>query len=261
MPGAHWDGLTDLERLTKRIKELEDQVTALQAAGTHLPFVDNDPAVQYGNIWGMNDNRIRIRKPDGTIREIITTAPGASGSGTLLPPVPAQPQTHQATWAAAWSQGYRQNGQQRADTTLHQGYGNDSFNGNQTSLIGWPYATIATALAGASITAVEVYLYVTHCWWNAGATAGFASHNNASAPATLAGITTGIVSTAHVQGTDQGGKQGWHSISTQFGGWLRDGASKGLTLSPQSTDHQFYCVTAGVGSGLPVPQIRVTYVK
>ena len=87
------------------------------------------------------------------------------------------------------------------------------------------------------------------------------SHTNAAAPGSLGGITTGFVSSSHVRGTDQGGSQGWHSISTAFGGWLRDGSSKGITLSAPDANASYYSVCAGVGSNLPVPQLRVTYIK
>lgn len=258
--GTPWDGRTDLERFAKRIQALEDAVKALQAAGAAVPFTDVDPSPIFGNLWAMNDNRIRLRKPDGTIREIVTTAPGATTTGTPLPAVPAAPKTLQGVWSAAWTQTYKQNGGQRPETALHVGYG-DGYNGIQTCLIGWPYATIASALAGSVVTAVDIYLYCTHCWWNSGSDVGFASHNNTSKPTNLGGVTTGLVSSTHIRGTDQGGVQGWHGISTVFGAWLRDGSSTGCTLTAPSGNASYYSVLAGVGSGLPVPQLRITYVK
>lgn len=258
---AKWDGLTPMEQFAKRIQELEDQVKALSAAPLHVPFVNTDTAAGSSNMWGFNDNRIRVVKPDGTIREIVTTAPGSSTSGVGVPTPPAQTMTHQQTWGAAWSQTYRSNGAQRSETLLHVGNGADSFNGTQTALIGWPYATIASALTGAVISAVEVYLYTTHCWWNGGSTLNFASQFNTAAPGTLTGINTGVLSSGHVRGADQGGGGAWLRVSTQFGGFLRDGTSRGMALVPTSADPSFYAILGGVGSGNPEPQIRITYVS
>lgn len=258
---AKWDGLSPVEKFAKRIQELEDQVKALAATSTHMPFADSDPSTAYGNMWMFNDNRIRIRKPDGTIREIITTAPGTTSTGTTLPPPVAQTSTKQQTWNASFTQTYRGNGQQRSETLLHVGSGQDSFNGTQTALVGWPYATIASALAGSVITAVELFLYATHCWWNSGSTINIASQFNASAPSTLSGINTGVLSSVRVRGADQGGGGSWSRISTQFGGFLRDSTSQGIALVPTSADPSFYAILGGVGSGVPAPQLRITYVS
>lgn len=261
--GTPWNGRSEIERLAKVIQELRDQVTALQAAGLHVPIVDDDPGTQYGNAWILSDNRLRVRRPDGTIIQVSLTATGTGTSGTPLPAPPAQTRTYQSTWSASWSQTYRGNGDQRSENSLHVGYGADSWSGWQTSLIGWPYATIATALTGATVSKVEIYTYCTHCWWNDGASMGVGSHNFTSAPSSL-GARPGIVSTVHVKGSDQGGEpdaQRWKSVSTSFGAGLRAGTQKGTALVAPSTNATYYSVHAGVGSGLPVPKIRITYVK
>jgi hypothetical protein len=173
----------------------------------------------------------------------------------------AQTSTKQQTWNASFTQTYRGNGQQRSESLLHVGSGMDSFNGTQTALVGWPYATIASALAGSVITAVELFLYATHCWWNSGSTINIASQFNASAPSTLSGINTGVLSSVRVRGADQGGGGSWSRISTQFGGFLRDSTSQGIALIPTSADPSFYAILGGVGSGVPAPQLRITYVS
>ena len=220
-----WNGKDAFEKLAKRIQYLEDQVKALAAEPTTIPNVDSDPAAtSVANVWIFNDNRVRIRKRDGTIREIVTTAPGASTSGSGQPAVPAQLVPHRDTWAASWSQTYRGNGAQRSESPLHVGSSGDSFNGLQTALIGWPYAAIQAALAGATIQAVEVYLYATHCYWNSGSDVYFASHTNTAAPGTLAGINTAAFSSAHVRGSDQGGEPDagrWKRVDNTVGGMLR----------------------------------------
>lgn len=263
--GVPWDGRTDIERLAKRIKALEDQVTALTAAGASVPFVDANPDVAYGNLWMFNDNKLRIRKPDGTIREVITTAAAGTTTGTGLPAAPAQPKLFQGTWVATFSQTYQQDGDQRSESFLHVGTpGGDSFNGRQTSLVGFPFATIAAALAGARISRVWLYLYATHCYWNSGSTIAIASHVNASAPGSLGGVNTGILTNVHVKGSDQGGEpdvQRWKPVSTTLGGLLRDGSSCGVALIAPSSDRSYYSILGGVGSPAPAPVIRIQYVK
>jgi len=262
-----WDGKTDMERFAKRIKDLEDSVQALIAAGTVIPNVDADPAAGAGqpNVWIFNDNRLRVRKRDGTIREVVTTAPGSSSSGTPQPALPAQQVTGSQIFEAAWTQTYRGNGAQRTETMLHVGNSGDSFNGIQTALIGWPYASIASALAGATISLVEVYLYTTHAYWNSGATVQFASQFNTSAPSTLTGINTGVLSTGTVKGADQNphqdDNQRWIKVSTNFGGFLRDGTSRGMALIPGGSSYSYYAILGGVGSGIQPPRLRITYAK
>lgn len=250
----------DLQKLAATIKSLQDQITALQAQGAYVPMVDTDPNAQYGNIWLFNDNRIRIRKRDGTIREIVTTAPGSSTTGTGLPAAPAQPTTQQNRWLATWSQTYMQSGGQRSESSLHVGYA-DSYNGRQTSLIGFNSGSIAAGLSGAAINRVEIYLYCTHCYWNAGSTVFIGTHMNGSAPGTLSNVNRIGVSQTHVQGSDQGGNQGWHDISTNIGAWLRDGTATGIVLSAPTSNSSYYSVYGGFGSGIPAPQLRLTYTK
>lgn len=261
--GVSWNGRTEVERLAKQIQELKDQITALSANGSHIPFVDTDPDAAYGNVWAMNDNRIRLRKPDGTIREIVTTAPAGSTTAVALPTPPAQPKTYQTIWNAAWSQTYQGGGGQRSENLLHVGY-SDSYNGRQVSLVGWPYAAVATALSGARITAVEIYLYATHCWWNSGSTVSVSSQINTGAPGTLTGINTGVLTNVHVKGSDQGGEPDgnrWKRVSTNFGAYLRDGTSRGVALSAISNNPSYYSTLGGVSSGAPAPRLRITYVK
>lgn len=257
-----WDGRTEVERLSKMLKNLQDQITALQAAPLRLPFVDADPTTAYpGNWWAFNDNKIHLRKPDGTIREIITTAPASTTTGTPLPPPAAQVTTHVSTYSASFTQTYQGDGDQRNENTLHVGYGSDSFNGRQTALIGFPYATIASNLSGASITKVELYLYCTHTWWKSGASLAVGAQTNTSAPGSLGGVTHVGISGVTVKGTDVGAGQGFHSVSTSLGAYLRDGSSTGIALTAPSNDASHYAILGGVSSGLPVPQLRITYRK
>lgn len=257
-----WNGRDPMERFAKQLKSMEDRITALEAAPTTIPNVDVAPAATYvGNVWMLSDGRFQVRRRDGTVREVAMTAAGSTTSGTTQAPIPAQQTTHQSTYAAAWSQTYRGNGAQRSETVLHVGSSGDSFNGTQTALIGWPYATIATALSGATIQAVEIYLYTTHCYWNSGSTVYFASQFNTAAPGTLGGINTGVLSSGHVVGSDEGGSGGWLRVDNNFGAFLRDGTSRGMALVPPSSNPSYYAIIGGVGSGIPAPQLRVTYLK
>lgn len=263
MPTRPWKAATPVDRLAAQIASMQDQITALNAAGVHIPVVNADPdPVQYPgtNVWMFDDGRLRIRKSDGTVVQLGTAASTGSSSGTTATPPAAAPRTFQKVYSATFSQTYQGNGNQRNENTLHVGYV-DGYNGRQTSIVGFNQATIATDLTGASVRSVELYLYCTHCYWNSGATVQVGGNTNSSAPGSLSGIVFPATSSVGVKGTDQRAAQGYHPISTAFGGWLRSGAIHAITLQAPNNSQSYYSIHGGVGSGLPVPALRITYVK
>jgi hypothetical protein len=256
-----WEQTTPEGNVAAYIRRLEARIRALETRTIYLPFLDTDPDPNTaGNFWMYNDNRLRIRKPDGTIREIVTTAPAGGGSGTPLPPPPAQPKTRSTTWAAAWSQPYRQNGAKRTDSNrLFVGYA-DSFNGRQTALVGMP-TSVQSTLAGSTINKVEVWLYCLHAYWNNGMTCYFGTSTNTSEPGSLPGLSHSQKASATFKGADKGGGGKWVTLPNSFGQWFRDGSAKALALQAPSSSSTYYGYFGGVGSGSPVPQMRITYTK
>lgn len=263
MPTRPWKAATPVDRLAAQLADMQSQLTALNAAGVHIPIVDADPdPVQYPgtNVWMFDDGRLRIRKSNGTVVQLGTAASTGTTSGTAATPPAAQPKTFTKVYGAMFSQTYQGDGDQRNENMLHVGY-SDGFNGRQAAIIGFNQATIAADLAGASVRAVELFLYCTHCWWNSGAQVYVGGNTNSSAPGSLGGIVFSGTSIIGVKGTDQRAAQGYHSISTAFGGWLRSGAIHSITLQAPNNNQSYYSIHGGVGSGLPAPALRITYVK
>lgn len=249
-------GRTPEERFLAEIKALQDRVTALENRPFQLPYVDADPDDAFaGNAWVFQDGRVRVRLPDGTVKQLSTVASTGTTTGTTKPPPPAQPITRVYEGALTFGESYRGSGGVSGSnhtSYLYHGYGGSSFNGNQTALIGFDYATIASALAGSTVTGVWIYLNPVHTWLNAGATAWFGMHSNATKPGSLTGIVRSFVSSAKVVKN----QPKWYQLSTEFGSRLRDGSAKGVVLQAPNNSNQYYAYYA-IGS----PRIRIQYVK
>lgn len=249
-----------VEALAQRLDDLQKQITDLSTKDIIIPVVNADPGTAFaGNIWAYPDGKLNVRLKDGTVKQYSPVTPAAP---TVSNPTPTpQPVTHQGTWTAQWGQAYRASGAQTGgnNTYLYQGNG-DSFNGRQRSLIGFDYASIQSALSGANVTGVRLYLTVAHTWWNSGGTFWFGLHNNTSKPGTWGGtIGRDFVTSNHVPKTGTL----WINLSTEFGSRFRDGSAKGITLQAPSDDRTYYGYAyggPGTNSG-QMPVLQITYVK
>jgi hypothetical protein len=254
-------GITPADDFAARILDLERQVQELKSRPSSVPILAAAPDASYaGNVWGYPDGRLIWRLKDGTLRQVSSVAAtAASGSN---PAQPAQPTTHQTTWGATWAQAYRSNGGKTGGDDRYLYYGNSgasSYNGRQKSLVNFDYAAIQAALAGATISAVEIFLQNIHTWANSGATCWVGAQLNAvgSAPGSYGGAVHDFVSSFHTA-RDTGA---WHTVSTEFGQRLRDAAATGIVLQAPNDSNTYYGYAAGFGSGQTVPQIRITYIK
>lgn len=254
-------GRTPEERFYQEIQKLQDRINQLESRPLQIPYLNADPSTDFkGNIWMFQDGRVHIRLADGTIKELVTSASSGGTSGTPNPAVPAQPITTSKTWPATWSQAYRQSGGFTGSNQTYLYYGNSgdsAFNGTQHSLVGFDYADIQTFLAGSTINKVEIFLDSLHTWANSGSTCFFGMHTNATKPSTYGGVYKDLVSSAKLLRNEQA----YHTLSTEFGQALRDGSAKGIILQAPNSSTSYYGYVAGVGSGLPVPVLRVTYTK
>ena len=254
-------GRTPEERFLEIIDGLQKRIVALEARPLQIPIVDTDPPETYkGNIWMFSDGRLHLRLNDGTIQEFTSGVSSGDSSGSAAPVVPPQPVQRETTWAATWSQAYRQSGGYTGGDQENLYYGNSgesSYNGRQSSLIGFDYANIQATLAGSVINKVEVYLYNEHTWLNAGATVWFGTHSNAAKPSTFGGVTASFISS----GATKRSTGTWHVVSTSIGAVLRDGGAKGIVLQAPNDSTSYYGYASGVGSGTPAPYIRITYTK
>lgn len=250
-----------IEELARKLADMERRLQDFSSAPLRIPEVAADPDASYlGNIWTYSDGKLNIRLKDGTLKQYTPVAP-APPPGAPAPPTP-QPITRQAVWSATWGQAYRASGGPTGanNSMLYQGSSGDSYNGRQRSLIGFDYASIQSALAGSSVTAVDFWIDLRHTYWNGGGTFCLGSHNNASKPGVWGG-TTGRDFISNISVPNSGGR--WYSVSTEFGSSLRDGSAKGITLQAPNNDRTYYGYASG-GPGTSsdrMPVIRVTYVK
>lgn len=177
----------------------------------------------------------------------------ASGSGGGTPPV----QTYTKTYAANWSGSYQSDGDNRNVSECYQGYYSGT-NGNQYSLIGLPYATIQSDLAGATVTKTEIYLNNNHFYSNSGGTAYVGTHTYASEPTTasLSNVSERLDSEAFSYGQAK-----WFTVTNTIANNLKNNTAKGIALGPGPSNSQsYYGYFAGNGQS-GEPQIRITYQK
>lgn len=139
-----------------------------------------------------------------------------------------------------------------------------STNGNQYSVILFPYSTIASDLSGATINKVEVYLNNNHWYNNSGGTAIIGYHNSATTPSsfTYPSSTDNITRSSFTYGQAK-----WVTVDNSIGTAFKNGTAKGILLGKGqtsggtlSTDKLYYGYFAGNGQS-GEPQLRITYTK
>lgn len=168
-------------------------------------------------------------------------------------------QTYTKTYSCTWSGRYNQSGSRlNSNGDIYQGY-YDGTNGNQKSLIGFDYSTIASDLSGATISKVELTMTDKHWYYNDGGTAVIGTHNQSvsSAPASYGSTTANRVQSS---GWPKGGTR-TVSLGTTIGNEFRDGTTKGLCIGPgPSTSKTYYGYFAGQNSSSK-PKLKITYTK
>lgn len=133
-----------------------------------------------------------------------------------------------------------------------------STNGNQYSVILFPYSTIASDLSGATIKKVEVYLNNNHWYNNSGGTAVIGYHNSATTPSsfTYPSSTDNITQSSFTYGQAK-----WVTVDNSIGTAFKNGTAKGILLGKgPSTSKTYYGYFAGNGQS-GEPQLRITYTK
>lgn len=246
----------DLQKLANRILALEDQLAEIRDYGLTVPVFDSDPDdAEPTNLWLFPDGRLRLRMPDGTLREVVSRDGTTTTSAVLLPPEEPVQASYEDMFPATWTASYYGDPQglaQRSTTPLW--YGTAPGVGQQRSMLGFDTAAIVAALAGARVSGVELY------WANldaatASVTIHLGAHTSALPPATLQRTRTDVA--LFETGATE---QDWHSIDPWVGEALRDGVISGLTVD-QPDSHLLSGYAAGVGSGYAVPTLRIAYVK
>ena len=184
-----------------------------------------------------------------------------SGNGGASPPT-----THVKTYSANGSASFQDDGTNRAGFDsghCFQGY-YSSTNGNQYSMITFPYATIQSDLSGATVTKTELYLNNLHWYNNSGGTAVIGTHNQTSVSGNH----------AYSQVTDNInqfswslGQAKWVTLNNSIGNAFKNNTAKGIALGKGQTaggtlsnSHTYYGYFAGNGQS-GEPQLRITYTK
>jgi hypothetical protein len=173
--------------------------------------------------------------------------------GTGVSPI----QTYTKTYAANGSASFQSDGDNRGISECYQGYYSGT-NGNQFSMITFPYATIQSDLSGATITKTELYLNNNHFFSNSGGTAIIGTHNQTSA--------SGNHSSSQVNDNLDTesftyGQAKWFTVTNTIGNAFKNNTAKGIALGPAPSNSQsYYGFFAGNGQS-GEPQLRITYQK
>lgn len=235
-----------------------------------VPQLSADPPeTDATNLWMRNDGRLRGRYRNGggtwtyvdyPMRSDIS-GPPAVPANPAAPSPGSTPQTYRTTWTANWSQTYKGDGNPRLDAIgtqdlVYGASGQDGY-GQQRSLVGFDYASIAATLAGSTVQRIELTLTNLDAYWES-VQVYFGMHNYTAEPATFP--TTDILYrwTANALfGVETKTVQ----LPMLYATSLRDGTAKGLVLDAPSAERGFYGYAAGVGSGYDPPRISITYAK
>lgn len=246
-----------LQALANEIASLRRELDDVKSAPARIPVLGADPpASDTTNVWLFPDGRLRWRKPSGVVAEFTPVASPGSSTSTVAKPSVTQPKSYAVEYAALWSQTYKGDDTKRIDDPTRVHFGRlDAANGRQKTLLGFDYAAIQTALTGASVKSVELYLHAGDAYFG-DVLVRFAAHTNATAPATYAGQYRRNVSLR----TYRASEAKWVTLSTAFGQWLQAGTIKGVGIVQSSDASSEYGNALGVGSS-DAPKLRITYVK
>lgn len=183
-----------------------------------------------------------------------------TGSPTVTPsPTVPPPKTYTSTWTASWFKSWR-SGSEVTDY-LQQGY----YGGAQRyTMIGWtgPNSTggetgrtVVQALAGATVSKVEVYLENASWYYGAGGQALIGKHGAQTAPASPQ--TSG--GTPFSSGTWARGAAKWVTLPSSWYAGIASGAVDGITLGEGAGSNMTYY---GKFKRLAAScRLRITYTK
>jgi len=173
--------------------------------------------------------------------------------GTGVSPI----QTYTKTYAANGSSSFQSDGDNRGVSSCYQGYYSGT-NGNQFSMIAFPYSTIQSDLSGATITKTELYLNNNHFFNNSGGTAIIGTHNQTSVAGdhSSSQVNDNLDTESFTYGQAK-----WFTVTNTIGNAFKNNTAKGIALGPAPSNSQsYYGYFAGNGES-GEPQLRITYQK
>lgn len=160
---------------------------------------------------------------------------------------------------AVWSAGYDGHGAQQAGDDVTQGH-SFAAGGQQTGLIGFDSAAIASATAGAVVQAAEVVWKVRTATNPAGWSAIVGTTNAGAAPASWP--PSGLTVDRLRPGRAMAGETVTVDLGATIGAEFASGATKGLALGPATTTDSTYAgALYGASTGAGAPVLRLTYDK
>lgn len=219
---------------------------------------------------------VETRLPDNTLSygtggsDVPATDTTTPTSTPAPDPTPPAAQKYTTVWAATSSQAYKGDGSKNTvlPTEIAQGYFPGTVNGNQRSIVIFGGngisgdevgSSIATALTGATISKIEVYLYANSWWYNDGGTAKVGYYNGTAIPTTFSAASPYVTLK---NWPERSGR--WVNVTnSSFAAALKAGTARGVTVGPGAgTDPEYYGKFRGATwSGGGLPQLRITYSK
>ena len=172
----------------------------------------------------------------------------ADRTGTTAAPKPPPPvaKRYTKTYTSTGFETYDHNGSKTSDTDVVQGL----YAGGPTRLRrrgGWKFPSMTGDLSGATIEKVEMYIYLKHSYYTAGATVNPAVHNG--------NIGTSLSAFTSVYNWKRNtGK--WITIKPEYHAGFKSGTYKGVGVISTNTYAEQYARFNGSGA-----KIRITYVK
>lgn len=170
---------------------------------------------------------------------------------------PPSTKTYTSTWNATNSETYSGSGVPEAtDKDMKQGY--SSYDGDSHSVVifggkavsGETTKTVASALSGATLKKVEVYLYFNHWYYNSGGTALIRAYNSTSLSSSTP---TGTIKSSS-SWPKPGGR--WVNITS-----IATTSIRGITIGKAGSTNLLYYGRANGHLQSYKPQLRVTYVR
>lgn len=176
---------------------------------------------------------------------------GIDRTGAIEPSPPATRRSYTTTWTSTGFATYQGSGARKTNAEdVKQGY--SSYDGDAKGL--WIFPSMTSALSGATITKVEVYLYANHWYYNSGGTALIDLHDRTSIPSNWSSVnTTNGANSANWP--KPGGR--WVTMPSSVYAGLISGALRGVAVGPAGTTNLLYYGRFN-GAGA---KIRISYWK
>ena len=180
----------------------------------------------------------------GPFAESIMT--DRSGSTAAPKPPPPAPKRYKKTYTSTSFHTYDNNGNETSDADVVQGL----YAGGPSRLRrrgGWKFPSFTSDLSGATVEKIEVYVYMNHSYYTAGADVNIATHNG--------NVSNSLTSRVTVRGWKRNtGK--WITLPKSLYNGFRNGTYQGVGVISTNSTAQQYARFNGSGA-----KIRVTYVK